>query len=814
MDNLITFLNTTGKTFVDFSVPMLIQSSVLIVVLLVVDLLIRKKVRAVFRYCIWMLVLIKLVLPTTLSSPTGVGYWFGDKLTFVKTEMTEPVEQAVVSHEKIELEVPAESALSVRLDAAGNEIKSAEWPRRFIEVEVDPFLKNNSAAASRAGVSLSWEGFVFLGWLAAAGAMVLLLVQRMFFVRGLLAQSKEASDSMADMFERCKKQMSAGRRVSLKLSPVAGSPSVCGLFRPTILIPQNLPGKLKGEDLRSILLHELAHIKRGDLWVSLVQTMLQIAYFYNPLLWAANAIIRKVREQAVDEMVLVAMGARAEDYPETLLNISRLTFSRPVLSLRLIGVVESKKALSGRIKHILSRPFPKSAKLGFAGLIIVLLAATVLLPMAKGKANRKETALTKKIVLPYNVWIHDISLDDKIKILDFASGEIIVISNIENGNEFVHKVDSMPNGDVYVSYEEKLKKPNITFLRGMVLGKRGDKGGHKTLTTTPMEMPYERSVLTREGGKYMVSFISADENECTIEYKPLNKTAKKAMAKVASKPPEFIIKGTVTDAETGQPIAGAKVGDVERYAEGKQWTTTDVNGNYSYKTWYEEHGVKAKADSYKRQDKGFGTKLFGSEKEKVIDFELTLEKAAEQSEFKATLSNGVTVELVGVCEHPSKGKQWWRADGSLMELVPYDKIENPYLKHIFARPDSQRLRREFALQLSGMNETGHNIRFRIMQNRGAILEEKPIKNGAIAEGLRAIAASIPIEDNTVKAEIGVANGPFKTLASGSPDFDNSFSLLDGQQGSFTNLREKNGKTTLTVADNLIDFDYRVIAVDK
>ena len=78
MNSLITFLNTTGKTFVDFSIPMLIQSSVFIIVLLALDLLIRKKVRAVFRYCIWILVLVKLVLPTTLSSPTSVGYWFGE----------------------------------------------------------------------------------------------------------------------------------------------------------------------------------------------------------------------------------------------------------------------------------------------------------------------------------------------------------------------------------------------------------------------------------------------------------------------------------------------------------------------------------------------------------------------------------------------------------------------------------------------------------------------------------------------------------------------------------------------------------------
>ena len=112
-------------------------------------------------------------------------------------------------------------------------------------------------------------------------------------------------------------------------------------------------------------MHELAHIKRGDLWVNLAQSLLQIVYFYNPLLWLANVVIRRVREQAVDEMVLVAMGEKSKSYPQTLINVAKLAFKRPALSLRLIGVVESKSALSGRVKKMLNQPIPKSAKLGF-----------------------------------------------------------------------------------------------------------------------------------------------------------------------------------------------------------------------------------------------------------------------------------------------------------------------------------------------------------------------------------------------------------------------------------------------------------------
>jgi len=77
------------------------------------------------------------------------------------------------------------------------------------------------------------------------------------------------------------------------------------------------------------------------------------------------------------------MGEKASRYPQTLVSVAKLAFKRPALSLRLIGVVESKSALTARIKRILSRPIPKSAKLGILGLLTIIVAAAILLPMAK-----------------------------------------------------------------------------------------------------------------------------------------------------------------------------------------------------------------------------------------------------------------------------------------------------------------------------------------------------------------------------------------------------------------------------------------------
>ena len=112
MNAVVETINTAGRAFVDFSLPMLIQSSVLIVILLAVDAILRRKVRAVFRYWIWMLVLVKLVLPPSLGSPVSVGTWFGDTLEVPTASLFEPEPPRAVEPEATQLPPTISAILS------------------------------------------------------------------------------------------------------------------------------------------------------------------------------------------------------------------------------------------------------------------------------------------------------------------------------------------------------------------------------------------------------------------------------------------------------------------------------------------------------------------------------------------------------------------------------------------------------------------------------------------------------------------------------------------------------------------------------
>jgi len=377
MNAILEHINITGQNFVEYAFAVLMQSGVLIAILLLLDLLLRKRVRAVFRYWIWLLVLLKLVLPISLSTPVSLGQFFGDELAYVDISRMTP---------KVETIEPAPAVVSpVIIDTSRIE---AGRDRLSITPETEPLLVEPATVSV---APLSWQGAVFLLWLAVVIVMGILLLQRSIFVRSLIRQACDANNLMNESLEYCRKRMGVKRNVSLKISENAASPAVCGLFKPVILLPRNLGPTLGSSHLRTVLMHELAHIKRGDLWINTFQTALQIFYFYNPLLWLANAMIRRVREQAVDEAVLVALGSGAQQYPETLLNVARLAWQRPALSLRLIGVIESKSQLKERIRKMLERPVPKSAKLGIAGMIVVFALGAFLLPMAKADNNTTGT---------------------------------------------------------------------------------------------------------------------------------------------------------------------------------------------------------------------------------------------------------------------------------------------------------------------------------------------------------------------------------------------------------------------------------------
>jgi hypothetical protein len=209
------------------------------------------------------------------------------------------------------------------------------------------------------------------------------------------------SKELAGPLEVAQQMAGSGSRVRLKIVDGRMSPAVCGLFNPSILLPRMLVEKLSAGQLRAVLLHELFHLRRKDVWVNCAQALLQIFYWWHPLLWLANARIRRVREEAVDDAVMLALRDEAEDYAPTLLEVAKLAFRRPRTSLGLVGIMESRSALRQRIERLVNFRTPRKAGLTFLSVFGVLVFSAVALPMgeAPGPAE-KETTTVPAVSMP------------------------------------------------------------------------------------------------------------------------------------------------------------------------------------------------------------------------------------------------------------------------------------------------------------------------------------------------------------------------------------------------------------------------------
>nr|HQH72505.1 M56 family metallopeptidase [bacterium] len=104
---------------------------------------------------------------------------------------------------------------------------------------------------------------------------------------------------------------------------------------------------------RWIVLHELAHVRRGDLFVRLVQSLLQIAFFFNPVVRAVNRTVDRLREYACDDAAIVEAGVSRKECGKGLLGIAAQAASGPAFLPFSVGLSTTKDFLTSRILRIL-----------------------------------------------------------------------------------------------------------------------------------------------------------------------------------------------------------------------------------------------------------------------------------------------------------------------------------------------------------------------------------------------------------------------------------------------------------------------------
>ena len=145
-----------------------------------------------------------------------------------------------------------------------------------------------------------------------------------------------APDLWRERLDRLGARLRLSRPVTLLESCLAEVPVVIGYVRPAILMPVGLLAGLPAGQIESILLHELAHIRRYDYLVNLLQASVEGFLFYHPAVWWISGLIRAERENCCDDLVLATHGD-AHEYATALAALEQNRWSAREFAVCSIG---------------------------------------------------------------------------------------------------------------------------------------------------------------------------------------------------------------------------------------------------------------------------------------------------------------------------------------------------------------------------------------------------------------------------------------------------------------------------------------------
>ena len=235
-----------------------------------------------------------------------------------------------------------------------------------------PAALSGEGVSQTGALALPQWGLYVLAALWLLGALWVLLPKlraRRALERLVCASRPAAEAPVPEVLLQCRTLLGLRRQPEVRTSPAVSSPLVTGIFHPVILLPEQ---PMDPETLKCLLLHELDHIYRGDLWVRLGSLAALTIHWYNPLFHMLDRTVREVGEERCDEDVAILLNRRERlRYGQILLQMAAGSTERAgpwVLCL------SSREALERRLSKILHTTPRKGRK----RLLALLAAAAVL----------------------------------------------------------------------------------------------------------------------------------------------------------------------------------------------------------------------------------------------------------------------------------------------------------------------------------------------------------------------------------------------------------------------------------------------------
>ncbi|HEF1903443.1 TPA: DUF4367 domain-containing protein [Bacillus cereus] len=367
------FINVYLPHFFDWLIETSIMASILVVLILCIKVLFRNKLTPRWQYMLWMILIIRLVLPWSPDSSYSIYsvLTYKNDDTFISSR--NPVSIFLTKERMQELKGIDDTKVLTKEDtytSSSTQTAQANQKQTHINEKQDD-------------ETIPFYTICIYIWLTG---VILLSVATFIMNRRLLLYIKKqpviTDEKIVQIFEKCKQSMSVQRNIPLFVSGKVSSPTVFGFIRPKLLLSTVHMKILDEQQLRYIFHHELAHIKRRDVGVNWLMHGLLILNWFNPILWYAYSCMREDQELACDALALTCIDSEEQiAYGHTIISLLE-HYSSYYQVPSIANFSKNKRALKRRILMI-KKFQKKSYRWSAIGAVAVIAVSSVSLLNAR-----------------------------------------------------------------------------------------------------------------------------------------------------------------------------------------------------------------------------------------------------------------------------------------------------------------------------------------------------------------------------------------------------------------------------------------------
>lgn len=293
-------------------------------------------------------------------------------------------------------------------------------------------------------------------WLVGMGFFLLRLLGGFAYVhylknnkvRAITAYWQQKADALCD-------KIPVKKSVAILESTLVKMPMTIGYLKPVILLPVGLINHLSIEQTEAVLAHELAHIARKDYLFNILQSVMEVLFYFNPAVWLISAHIRRERENCCDDIAVRVCG-NSLNYVKALVSVEEVSQKLPQLAM---AFSNNKNHLLMRVQRILKQPQKKS-RLGEK----LIAALFILTTFGLFAFQQKEVATMEVITIENGNTDLDLPVTIAEEVEEVEATKALKIKVLSSP---VDTLPTVPNGRVRI-------KTNVNGKKMMIETKNGE----------------------------------------------------------------------------------------------------------------------------------------------------------------------------------------------------------------------------------------------------------------------------------------------------------------------------------------------------